>query len=160
MSDKKPEKLEMIFSNGGMLTARLLWDKAPKTCEAMVAALQKPVTSGEDCGILLHAQYAGSEVYFENFPAADDIPFENTTARMDENMYLTNKIDGGVLAYYVNPAIKSFCIVYGELIPRRTVDVPIALNIFAEIEDKEEAKRIGWDARTKGPGTVTVQIKE
>jgi len=79
---------------------------------------------------------------------------------MDENMYLTNKIEGGVLAYYVNPAIKSFCIVYGELIPRRTVDVPIALNIFAEIEDKEEARRIGWDARTKGPGKVTVQIKQ
>jgi hypothetical protein len=160
MSDKRPEKLEMIFSNGGTLTARLLWDKAPRTCEAMVAALQKPVTSGEDCGILLHAQYAGSEVYFEDFPAVDDIPFENTTARMDENMYLTNKIDGGVLAYYVNPAVKSFCIVYGELIPRRTVDVPIALNIFAEIEDKEEAKRIGWEARTKGPGKVTIQIKQ
>ena len=150
----------MIFSNGGTLTARLLWDKAPRTCEAMVAALKKPVTSGEECGILLHAQYAGSEVYFENFPAADDIPFENTTSRMDKNMYLTNKIDGGVLAYYVNPAIKSFCIVYGELIPRRTVDVPIALNIFAEIEDKEEARRIGWEARTKGPGKVTVQIKQ
>ncbi len=160
MSTKKPEKLEIIFSNGGALTARLLWEKAPQTCEAIVAALQKPVTSGEGCGILLHAQYAGSEVYFENFPAADDIPFENTTARMDKNMYLTNKIDGGVLAYYVNPAIKSFCIVYGELIPRRTVDVPIALNIFAEIEDQKEAKRIGWEARIKGPGTVTVQIKK
>lgn len=160
MSDTRPEKLEMIFSNGGILTATLLWEKAPETCKAMVEALQKPVTSGEGCGILLHAQYAGSEVYFEDFPAADEIPFENVTAHMDENMYLTNKIPGGVLAYYVNPAIKSFCIVYGELIPRRTVDVPIALNIFAEIDDKEEAKRIGWQARLKGPGAVTVRIKE
>lgn len=157
----KPEKLKMEFSNGGELTATLMWDKAPKTCEAMVEALEKgPITSGENCGILLHAQFAGSEVYFEDFPARDDIPFENTTAHMDENMYLTNKIPGGVLAYYVNPKIKSFCIVYGELIPRRVVDVDIALNQFATIDQPEEAKKIGWNARVKGPGSVKVSILE
>lgn len=155
----KVEKLKLTFSNGGELTATLMWDKAPNTCEAMVNALEKgPITSGQGCGILLHAQYAGSEVYFEDFPARDDIPFENTTAHMDENMYLTNKIPGGVLAYYVNPKIKSFCVVYGELIPRRTVDVDIALNQFAVIDQVEEAKKIGWEARVKGPGSVTVSI--
>ena len=153
MISERPEKLEMVFSKGGILTATLMWDEAPMTCEAIVEALKEPVT-----GRLLHAQFAGSEVYFEQFPARDEIPFENTTSHMDENLYLTNKIEGGVLAYYVNPKVKSFCIVYGEIIPRRTVDIEIALNIFAEIDDKEEAKKIGERSRWEGPGSVTVSI--
>ena len=153
MTSERPEKLEMVFSKGGKLTATLMWDKAPMTCKAVVEALQEPITEK-----LLHAQFAGSEVYFEQFPARDEIPFENTTSHMDENLYLTNKIEGGVLAYYVNPKIKSFCIVYGEIIPRRTVDIEIALNIFAEIDDKEEAKKIGERSRWDGPGSVTVSL--
>lgn len=159
MAEKKPEKLKMTFSKGGTLTATLMWDKAPKTCEAIVEALEKhgPVSS-EDYGPLMHAQYAGSEVYFEEFPARDDIPFENTTMRTDENMFCTNKIEGGVLAYYVNPKIKSFCIVYGELIPRRTADVEIPLNMFAAIDNWDDAKEIGKRARLDGPGSVVVEI--
>lgn len=151
----KTKQLEMSFDKGGKLTATLLWDKAPKTCEAIVKALQEhgPITER-----LLHAQYAGSEVYFEDFPTDEEIPFENTTLRMDENLYITNKHPGGVLAFYVNPKILSFCIVYGELIPRRMVDVEIALNVFAEIDDWEEAKKIGDRARWEGPGSVTVRI--
>jgi len=152
----RPEKLEMAFDKGGRLTATLLWDKAPKTCAAIVRALQaQPVTAR-----LLHAQYAGSEVYFEDFPTDEAIPFENTTCRMDENLYLTNKHPGGVLAYYVNPKVRSFCIVYGEIVPRRFVDVEIALNVFAEIDDKEEAKRIGEQSRWEGPGSVTIRVLE
>jgi len=154
MSDQKPKKLELVFSKGGRTTATLMWDKAPKTCEAIVEALSKPVEAR-----LLHAQYAGSELYFENFPARDDVPFENTTAHMDENMFLTNIIDGGVLAYYVNPKVKSFCFVYGTILPRREVDTPIALNIFAEIDDKEGATKIGERSRWEGPGSITVKIQ-
>lgn len=155
-TEKHPEKLELIFSKGSRLTATLLWAKAPKTCAAIVKALQaQPVTAR-----LRHAQYAGSELYFEDFPTDEAIPFENTTLRMDENLFITNKHPGGVLAFYVNPQVLSFCIVYGEIIPRRLVDVEIALNIFAEIDDKEEAKRIGERSRWEGPGSVTVRILE
>ncbi|MBD3204850.1 DUF3830 family protein [Candidatus Bathyarchaeota archaeon] len=122
--------LKIQFEKGGEITARLLEDKAPETCKAIKEAL--PVTAR-----VLHAQYAGSEVYFEDFPARDDVPFENTTSRMDENLFLTNKHPGGILAYYPNPKVKSFCIVYDEIVPRRTVDVEIALNIFAEILEKD-----------------------
>ena len=134
-----------------------MWDKAPKTCEGIVSTLRK---NGSYTEKLLHAQYAGSEVYFENLPIEGQLPFENTTLRMDENLYITNKIDGGVLAFYVNPKVLSFCIVNGTLIPRRTVDVEIALNIFAEINEKNEAKRIGERSRWDGPGSVTVKILE
>lgn len=155
-SSIETEKLELIFDKGGRLTATLLWDKAPKTCAAIVKALQKePVTVR-----LLHAQYAGSELYFENFPTDEEIPFENTTLRMDEDLFITNKHPGGILAFYVNPKVLSFCIVYGEIVPRRFVDVEIALNVFAEIDDKEEAKRIGERSRWEGPGSVTVKILE
>ncbi|MBN2334935.1 DUF3830 family protein [Candidatus Bathyarchaeota archaeon] len=146
-------QLEITFEKGGTLTATLLEDKAPMTCKAIVEAL--PVTA-----TVLHAQYAGSEVYFEDFPARDDIPFENTTSRMDENLYLTNKHPGGVLAYYVNPKVKSFCIVYGETVPRRTVDVEIALNIFAEIDDKRLAAELGNRVRRQGVEEVTISLKE
>jgi hypothetical protein len=153
-TEKKPEKLEMIFDKGGRLTATLLWDKSPRTCAAIVRTLQaQPVTAR-----LLHAQYAGSELYFEDFPVDEPIPFENTTCRMDENYLLTNKHPGGVLAFYVNPKVLSFCIVYGEIVPRRRVDVEIALNVFAEIDDKEEAKRIGERSRWEGPGSVTIRV--
>jgi len=148
--EKRPQKLELVFEKWGRLTATLLWDKAPKTCEALVEGL--PVTA--DC---LHAQYAGSEFYFEDFPTDKKIPFENTTCR-SVNYLLTNKIDGGVLAFFVNPKVLSFCIVYGELVPRRTVEQEIELNVFAEIDDKEEAKRIGEKGRREGPGAVTIRI--
>jgi hypothetical protein len=146
-------ELEILFEKGGKLTATLLEDEAPKTCHAIKEAL--PVSAS-----VLHAQYAGSEVYFENFPAKDDVPFENTTSRMDENLYLTNKHPGGILAYYPNPKVKSFCIVYGEIVPRRKVDVEIALNIFAEIKEKKKAVEIGNRIRTNGSEEVTIRVKE
>lgn len=156
--NQKPEKLKLTFSGGVILKATLLWEKAPKTCEAIVETLKEKPVKSDDYGPLLHAQYAGSELYFENFPAPDDVPFENTTMRTDKNMFCTNKISGGVLAYYVNPKIKSFCIVYGELIPRRTVDIEIPLNMFATIDNWDDAKKMGNRARLDGPGSVTVEI--
>lgn len=156
MTDTRPTKLELVFEKGGHLTATLMWDKAPRTCKAVVEALQEPVTAR-----LLHAQYAGSELYFEDFPTQREIPFENTTAHFDENYLLTNKISGGVLAFYVNPEVRTFCMVYGEIIPRRRVDVEIALNIFAEIDNNGEAVRIGERNRWEGPGSVTIRsLKE
>jgi hypothetical protein len=145
--------LEILFEKGGKITARLLEDKAPETCRAVKEAL--PVSAK-----VLHAQYAGSEVYFEDFPARDDVPFENTTSRMDENLFLTNKHPGGILAYYPNPKVKSFCIVYGEIVPRRTVDVEIALNIFAEINEKELAVELGNRVRNNGTEEVNIRLME
>ena len=145
-------QLEISFEKGGVLTATLLEDKAPETCKAIVETL--PVTSE-----VLHAQYAGSEVYFEDFPARDDVPFENTTSRLDENYYLTNKHPGGILAYYPNPEVKSFCIVYGEIVPRRKVDIEIPLNIFAEIDDWERAVELGNRVRREGVEKVTIRLK-
>jgi len=155
-TEKRPDKLELTFEKGGRLTATLLWEKAPQTCAAIVKALQAQlVTAG-----LLHAQYAGSELYFEDFPTDEEIPFENTTLRMDKNLFITNKHPGGVLAFYVNPNVRSFCIVYGEIVPRRYVDVEIALNVFAEIDQKDQAKKIGEQSRWEGPGSVTIKILE
>ena len=145
-------QLELTFEKGGTLIASLLEEKAPETCAAIVEAL--PVTAK-----VLHAQYAGSEVYFEDFPTRNNVPFENTTARMDENMFLTNKHPGGILAYYPNPKVKSFCIVYGEIVPRRLVDVEIALNIFAEIENNDKAVEIGQRVRNHGSEEVTISVK-
>jgi hypothetical protein len=154
-TEKRPEKLILDFEKWGTVTATLMWDKAPETCAAIVETLQKASVTAD----LLHAQFAGSELYFEDFPTDKQIPFENTTLRMDENLFVTNKHPGSVLAFYVNPDILSFCFVYGEIIPRRFVDVEIALNVFAEIDDKERATEIGKQSRWEGPGTVTVRVK-
>jgi hypothetical protein len=150
----RPERLELVFSNGGRLTATLLWNKAPETCAAIVEAL--PVTSE-----LLHARYTGAHLYFEHFPVEKEVPFENTTCRSDENYVLTNKHPGGVLTFYVNPEIRCFGIPYGEIIPHgRGVDIEVEFNVFAEIDNREEAKRIGERSRREGPGSVTVRVLE
>jgi hypothetical protein len=155
MLEERPAQLELVFARGGRITATLMWDKAPETCAAIVEALEEPVSAP-----MLHAQYAGSELYFEDFPTRREIPFENTTCHFDENYLLTNRIPGGVLAFYVNPAVRSFCMVYGEIIPRRSVDVEIALNVFAEIDNKDEAVRIGERSRWEGAGSVTIRALE
>ena len=91
MKSENPKKLELDFKKWGKVTATLLWVKAPETCAAIVETLrQEPVTAP-----LLHAQYAGSELYFEDFPTNREIPFENTTLRIDENLFNTNKHPGG-----------------------------------------------------------------
>ena len=54
----------------------------------------------------------------------------------------------------------SLCIVCGEIVPRRFVDIEIALNVFAEIDNKEAVKRIGGRSRWEGPGSVTAEIPE
>ena len=149
MSDK-PEKLEIEFDDGSNVTATLLWDEAPQTCRAIVDAL--PAESDT-----LHAQWAGSELYFEDFPTDEDVPFENTTSR-SEDFLLTNKISGGVLAFYVNPDVRSFCFVYDDIIPRRKVDTQIELNVFATIDDPEKAKEIGKRSRREGPPKMTVSV--
>ena len=151
MSDR-PEKLEIEFEDGRTVTATLMWDDAPKTCRAIVDAL--PVESET-----LHAQWAGSELYFEDFPTDEDIPFENTTSR-SEDYLLTNKIPGGVLAFYVNPDVRSFCFVYDEIIPRRKVDTEIELNVFAKIDDPEMATEIGKESRREGPPKMKVNVLE
>jgi hypothetical protein len=78
---------------------------------------------------------------------------------MDENLALTNKHLGGILAYWPNPKVKSFCIVYGEFIPRMSVDVEVALNIFAKIDDMEKAIEVGKRIRHQGSETVTIRLK-
>jgi hypothetical protein len=151
-AEKRPEKLELIFSKGGRLTATLLWEKAPRTCAAIVGAL--PVTSD-----LLHARNTGAHLYFEYFPIDEQIPFENTTCRSDENHVLTNKHPGGVLTYYPNPEIRCFGIPYGEIIPHgRAIDVVVEFNVYAEIDNKEDAKEIGEKCWREGPGSVTVRV--
>ena len=60
----------------------------------------------------------------------------------------------------MNPKILSFCAVYGEIIPHRTADVEIAQNVFADIDDWEEAKVIGERSCWEGPGGITVKIFE
>ena len=155
-AENRPEKLKLEFEKWGTVTATLMWDEAPETCAAIVESVQRePVTAD-----LLHAQFAGSELYFEDFPTEGDIPLENSTLRLDENYFATNKHPGGVLAFYVNPDVLSFCFVYGEIIPRRVVDVEIALNVFAEIDDKERAIEIGKQSRWEGAGAVTITAME
>jgi hypothetical protein len=155
-TEGRPEKLALDFEKWGTITATLMWDRAPETCAAIAEALHEEPVSAD----LLHAQFAGSELYFEGFPTDREIPFENTTLRMDEELSVTNKHPGGVLAFYVNPKVLSFCFVYGEIIPRRSVEVEIALNVFAQIDDLERAIEIGQQSRLEGPGAVTVRLME
>lgn len=81
--------------------------------------------------------------------------------RLDENHVLRNKHTGGLLTSYVNLEIRCFGIPNDYIIPHSGgVDIEVEFNIFAEMADKEEARRIGENSRREGPGSMTVKVLE
>jgi hypothetical protein len=131
-------KIKMTFERGGQVTATLLEEAAPETCQVVLKAL--PVEHEA-----LHAMWAGEEIFFNGFPTEEDIGLENATA----------DIEPGDIAY--NAPFKSFCIFYGKSIPRSAVDQEIEVNVFAKADDVEELAKIGKRVRRQGIESVRIE---
>lgn len=135
------KKIVMEFEKGGKVTANLLEEKTPITCKEICNIL--PLTIE-----LIHAMWAGEEVFHKGIPITNDLPLENPA----RSFY-----DQGVLAMV--PASKSFCIFYGRSIPRRGVDIDTDVTVFALINENVEMKEIGQRVRQKGVEKVTLKLE-
>jgi len=136
------KKLVMEFEKGGVVTADFLEDKAPVTCKEIINSLPLTVE-------LIHAMWAGEEVFHKGIPTENDLPLENPQRFFE---------DGGVLAMV--PPSKSFCIFYGRSIPRRGVDVDTDVTVFALINENADMVEIGKRIRREGVETATLRLAE
>lgn len=133
------KKIVMEFEKGGKIIASLLEKEAPATCRAILNAL--PVEHE-----MIHAMWAGEEVFFDGFPAKETVGSEHATT----------DISPGDLAY--NGPSNSFCIFYGRGIPRSAVDQEIELNVFARCEQVEEAAKLCKRIRRQGIERVKISL--
>ena len=130
-------KIIMEFERGGRISCTLLEKEAPKTCRIVLDALP---TENE----ILHAMWAGEEIFFDGFPAKEPIGPEHAT----------RNVTGGDVAMVTGG--KSFCIFYGRSIPRRSVDEEIDVNVFARVDQVEEMAAIGKRVRRQGVEKVRI----
>jgi len=128
-------KLVMTFERGGRITATLLEGRAPETCRKVLAAL--PVTAE-----VVHAMWAGEEVFFGGFPGAFE--YEEPT----------QEVAPGALAMV--PRSRSFCIFYGRAIPRGAVDADIDVTVFGTVDDVAAMTAIGQRVRRQGVEKITI----
>ena len=144
------EQILLEFERGGRVAARLLRDEAPKTCETVLASL--PVQNR-----VLHAMWAGEEIFFDGFPLGGELAYENAT----------NDVEAGDVAVISTLAYTSsfgkyqtsFCIFYGKSRPRKSVDQTVDVNVFAKIKDMDKIVEIGRRVRTGGIEGVLIKRK-
>ena len=128
-------KIVMTFERGGSLTGTLFGDRAPETCRTVLEAL--PVEAE-----VIHAMWAGEEIFFSGFPAT----FEYEAPTKD--------VEPGALAMV--PRSSSFCIFYGQAIPRGAVDAEIDVTVFGRADDVAAMAEIGRRVRRRGVEKITI----
>ena len=129
-------KIVMEFQRGGRVAARLLEDRAPQTCQAVLDAL--PVEAE-----VIHAMWAGEEIFFGGFPGS--FVYEQPT----------RLIQPGDLAMV--PRSASFCIFYGRSIPRGAVDQEIDVTVFGRVDDVQAMADIGARIRRRGAEKIVIK---
>jgi len=130
-------KILMEFERGGEITATLSEDRAPQTYQSVLEALPAEAE-------VLHAMWAGEEIFFRHFPA--EFAYEHPP----------QEVTPGTLAMV--PRSSPFCIFYGRSIPRGAVDEEINVAIFGQVDDVEAMAGIG--RRVLRQGVETVRITE
>ena len=128
-------KIRMEFERGGVIMGTLFEDRAPKTCKALLKAL--PVEAE-----VLHAMWAGEEIFFGNFPAKF------------EYEHPTQKVTDGALAMV--PESSSFCIFYGRSMPRKAVDQGVDVTVFGQVDDVKAMADVGKRVRRQGVEKVRI----
>lgn len=117
------ENVLRLRVGGHTCRLRLLLDRAPNTCKSLKAVL--PVQSH-----LVHAKFAGDEVYFM---VPGTWPAENPATT----------VEAGDVGYY--PDRQTVCIFYGGIVPFGSV------GLFARVADGLDALRaIGPDLWRRG----------
>ena len=131
------------------VTAQLLTDKAPKTCEAVLREL--PV-DGESC----HGMYSGPEI-FCILPRVIDIGMENATSVVlpGEIGFLT--LPGGIYHSF-DQSLSEIIWFYGRGAKPSMPDGPCRVNVFAVIEEKERNTFFEVCARQQREGVKRVKI--
>lgn len=127
-------KVELVFERGGRLTATLLSEQAPATCEALWSAL--PLE-----GMVYQARFSGEEFFLST---KLDAPSEN-------------QVSPGVgdIAFNADPAWRAICVYYG---PKMRVAHPY--NLFAHIEvDIDLLHTIGERVWRQGGERVTIKAE-
>jgi hypothetical protein len=138
------------FERGGTVAAELLEEKAPKTCRAVLKALPSEHP-------MIHAMWAGEEIFFDGVPLPEHLEFENET----------NEVEPGDVAVIATPGhrglaakgITSFCIFYGKSRPRKGVDQTVDVNVFAKIRSLEEITRISRRIRKEGAEKARIRLR-
>jgi hypothetical protein len=144
-----PKYILFKFERGGEVKATLLEDKAPKTCKAFLASLPVELK-------LIHAQWAGAEVFSDSFPVSSELEVENETNEMKGGE--VGLISQLVQRHIPRKGFVPFCIFYGKGRARKSVDETTEVNICAKIEDMEKMDSIGKRIRAQGIETVRITL--
>ena len=128
-------RIRMEFERGGVIIGTLFEDRAPKTCKALLKALPHEAE-------VLHAMWAGEEIFFGNFPAKF------------EYEHPTQKVTDGALAML--PESSSFCIFYGRSMPRKAVDQGVDVTVFGQVDDVKAMAEVGKRVRRQGVEKVRI----
>lgn len=143
------------FERGGTVFAELLEEKAPKTCKAILRAL--PVENR-----VVHAMWAGEEIFFDGFPLSGTLEFENETNNVEPGHVAC--LSSYAVRALAKKSVTSLCIFYGKSRPRKAVDETVDVNVFAKIKDinaiTKIARRIRWEGAEKlsiKPGSSIVK---
>lgn len=147
----RPKFIQMTFvDEGTSVKARLLWDQAPTTCEAIVSVMP---SEGESH----HAIYSGSECVLL-LEKVLRLPKENATSKVGEGQVAFTWMEAGS-AHGVERDFAEICWFYDiDAEPRMwggTVDV----NVFAEIiEPADEFYGTCFRMRREGVKRLAVTL--
>lgn len=142
------KEIVLEFERGGKVTAELLGEKAPKTCKAILRAL--PVENK-----VVHAMWAGEEIFFDGFPLSEALEFENETNNVEPGDIAC--ISSHAIRAFARKSITSFCIFYGKSRPRKGVDETVDVNVFAKIKDIQAIRKIGERVRWEGAEKIVIK---
>lgn len=127
----RPNTIRLSFRDEeASAEARLLWREAPRTCEAIVAALP---FSGETH----HAIYSGSECVLL-LDQVLRLPKENATSKIRRGDVAFTWMAAGS-AYGVDEDFAEVCWFYDIDAEPRMWEGPVAVNIFARIVEPADA---------------------
>ena len=137
------------FERGGTIFAEFLEKEAPKTCKLILRAL--PVENK-----VIHAIWAGEEIFIGNFTLPETLEFENETNNVEPG-------DVACISSYIKRASTykkgdtAFCIFYGKSRPRKGIDETVDVNVFAKIKDIEAITKIGRRIKLEGAEKLSIK---
>ena len=137
------------FERGGQVSAELLEEKAPQTCGVFVASLPVELT-------LMHAMWAGEEIFSNDFPIRSELKGENEVNEMKGGE--VGLISPLVHRHLPKAGFVPFCMWYGRGRARKGVDETIEVNICAMIEELETIRSIGSRIRREGAEKVRIEL--
>ena len=150
-----PKQFEIVFGSGAVVTATLLEDKAPITCENFWNAIAAPHADA-----LHHGGETGPEMWCFVPPPAEELPYENSTVFPEH---------GDILYYhYRQPPTRDGVMVYDIGIywdrgQSKLAQGWIAGNLFARVSERPDIETLRREAGrllTDGDGRVTLRRKE